>query len=229
MSESAATNEAMTVGMRLDAFLDALSTRMDAVTSTHVYLFTVAVMIIGSFLLLSTGQLDQPETKNIAIARVEKVSVAPVKKASDKPAWYAYVRFMNFTLLACFLASLVAFFQRASIFNSETPILYKFLIGWSIYLGYFFSFSGVSLLYDSLEEVDQQARYVHSLCPSTGKPRMLPFCLQRTHDPHCSPASVTMFNSPWNDRPWHHERLCCPRHYRLQCAAIQPRLQNHPK
>jgi hypothetical protein len=160
MSESVATNEAMTAGMRLDAFLDVLSTSIDAVTSTHVYLFTVAVMIVASFIMLSTGQLDQPEPNNIAVARDEKVTSAAPTKSSNKPAWYAYVRFMNFAFLACFLASLVAFFQRASIFNAETPILYKFLIGWSIYLGYFFSFSGVSLLYDSLEEVDQQSRYV---------------------------------------------------------------------
>jgi quinol-cytochrome oxidoreductase complex cytochrome b subunit len=147
-------NEAMTVGMRLDAFLD----NMGSLANKHVYLITIVVMIVASFLIMSTGQSDQPEPKKFVVAQSEKVSTPTT--ASYKPSWYVYVRFLNFTFLVCFLASIVEFFWHASIYSSETTVMYKFLIEWSIYLSYYFSFSGVSLLYDSLEKVDQQTRYV---------------------------------------------------------------------
>jgi hypothetical protein len=150
----------MTVGQTLDALLSS----WDELSTVQVYVVTVSIMIVASFIILSppptndsnaaaaSAMQQQLEEAQSRVAAMAKSS----RPAQQKPAWHGWVRLLNFVALATFLISLVAFFSDATHYSADKPILYRFLIGWSMYLCYFFSFSGVSLLYDSLEEAEQQ-------------------------------------------------------------------------
>jgi hypothetical protein len=146
----------MTVGQTLDALLSG----WDGMSTVQVYVVTVSIMIVASFIILSPPPTNDDNAAVLQAQMAAQSRVAVVGKSSRptlrKPAWHGWVRLLNFVALATFLISLVAFFSDATLYSADKPILYRFLIGWSIYLCYFFSFSGVSLLYDSLEEAEQQ-------------------------------------------------------------------------
>jgi hypothetical protein len=131
----------MTPGARLDQFLN----HFQQLSSMELYIGTVTLMALAALIVLyPAGVSHEEETTK------EKPPVALTTKPSRPlPAWHGYVRLVNFFLLACFLASLVAFFTRVP---DASPILYRYLLGWSAYLVYFFSFSGVSLIYDMDQE-----------------------------------------------------------------------------
>lgn len=132
--------EAITLGARLDQFLN----HCQELSSMELYIGTVTLMALAALIVLYPAGVNHEEE-----AAKEAKPVALSKPSRPLPVWHVYVRFVNFFLLACFLASLVAFFSRVP---DASPIVYRYLLGWSAYLVYFFSFSGVSLLYDMEEE-----------------------------------------------------------------------------
>lgn len=153
-----------TLGLRLDAALARAAAAADALSSTQLYVATVTVMVLVSFAVLSPAhpahrsgngaeeRREEPGAANSTTTANDNSGSHTSSRGAVKPAWHGCLRTVNFAALACFLASLVAFFNNAQAYSAQAPILYKFLLGWSAYLGYFFSFSGVSLLYDSLDE-----------------------------------------------------------------------------
>lgn len=139
-----------TIGMQIDNMLESLN----HLSSTQLYIITVTFMAVATFLILS------PAGTPLLNSDVDVTKATPTKpqqlsrtSTTAAPAIYGYLRMINFMGLACFLASLVAFFNNAEAYSSSSPILYRFLIGWSAYLAYFFSFNGVSIIYDNLDPV----------------------------------------------------------------------------
>lgn len=158
MNSDIPTMEPTTIGMRIDNILE----QMNHLSSTQLYMFFVTVMAIAAVLILSpagtsndddnvvtdASMIKKPSTTNVESTRNRNSS----NRKPPAPAIYGYLRMINFIFTACFLASLVAFFNNAGAYSSSAPILYRFLLGWSAYLAYFFSFAGVTLMYDLDQE-----------------------------------------------------------------------------
>ena len=134
-----------TIGMQIDNVLE----RLNHLSSTQLYVMTVTVMALATFLILSPAGTPLLNSDEVPVAVVKTTKA----KAKAVPAIHGYLRMINFIGLACFLASLVAFFNSAEAYSSSSPIVYRFLIGWCAYLAYFFSFNGVSIIYDNLDPV----------------------------------------------------------------------------
>jgi hydroxymethylglutaryl-CoA reductase (NADPH) len=139
--------------------LELVLEQMNNLNSTQLYVLTVTLMALAAFLVLSPAGVTIASSTTTTSKKNDTVNPEKKKKnlhlntnatspSLPTPAWYGYMRLINFVLMACFLASLVAFFSNASSSSESAPLLYRFLFGWSAYLAYFFSFSGVSLLYD---------------------------------------------------------------------------------
>lgn len=139
------------IGMQIDNLLE----RLNHLSSTQLYIITVTFMALATFIILSPAgtPLLNSDVDVTKATTPTKPSNHQVGVTSAAPAIYGYLRMINFIGLACFLASLVAFFNNAEVYSSSSPILYRFLIGWSAYLAYFFSFNGVSIIYDNLDPV----------------------------------------------------------------------------
>ena len=141
-----------TIGMQIDNIIEGLN----HLSSTQLYIITVTCMAIATFIILSPA--GTPLLNSDIVDVTKAAAAAPTKPSNSSktstaaPAIYGYLRMVNFIGLACFLASLVAFFNNAEAYSSSSPILYRFLIGWSAYLAYFFSFNGVSIIYDNLDD-----------------------------------------------------------------------------
>ena len=145
-----------TIGMQIDNILESLH----HLSSTQLYIITVTFMALATFLILSpagtpllNSNVDDVVTKINTTKSTNTTKPNSNPSTSATPAIYGYIRMINFIGLACFLASLVAFFNNAEAYSSSSPILYRFLIGWSAYLAYFFSFNGVSIIYDNLDHM----------------------------------------------------------------------------
>ena len=129
----------MTLGMRLDQFLS----RCQALSSIELYMCTVTMMALAALIVLYPAGVSSPPEESTAAASQRTTKKTTTTKV--RPAWHGPLRLVNFLLLAGFLASLVAFF---TLDPGSTRIRSRYLLGWSLYLVYFFSFCGISILYD---------------------------------------------------------------------------------
>jgi hypothetical protein len=126
-----------TIGMRLDAFLSGL----DSLPSTHLYALIVAVTVVISFSLLGSGGVQ------------EEVCATPISLPMQKkeppsgpqPKWFV-LKWLNYFTVAAFLASVAHFTWNAQAYLQDSGYLLRFLIGWSLFLCYFFGFFGISFV-----------------------------------------------------------------------------------
>ena len=155
MATTLPLEEPVTLGMRLDAALESL----DNLSSTQLYLLMVTIMVSFAFAVLganpATGLPNAPPPPP---EQLQKISSS---KPVEKPAWHGVVRFFNLTVIACFIISMVVFFLNGMDYSENIPVLYHFLLGWSAFLVYFFSFSGISLFYDNMQDMEEQEKQHH--------------------------------------------------------------------
>jgi hydroxymethylglutaryl-CoA reductase (NADPH) len=135
-----------TLGMRLDAFIQ----QLDSLSSTQLYGIIVGFITIGTFLLLGSG--DHPEELQMQLAAVTQTKGSKVK-AAPEPQWHIF-RWVNYLAVAVFGWSVADFSMHAAKYlnDSDSSVLLKFLLGWSVLLCYFFGFFGVSFVHDIAEE-----------------------------------------------------------------------------
>jgi hypothetical protein len=139
-----------TLGMRLDAMID----QIDNLSSTQLYGVIVAVTVGLCVVLLGTGSthLDfpQPPTENDnANAITKPVPVVGATTKGRQPRWHIF-KWVNYLAVAAFLWSVCTFCLNASQYLDSQGVLVKFLIGWSVFLLYFFGFFGVSLIHEDI-------------------------------------------------------------------------------
>ena len=152
------TEEPVTLGMRLDSALE----YVDTLSSTQLYVLTCTIMVAVSFAVLSAHpdmQNSSTEDEQLTTA-LKNNSSSSSSKPTEKPKWHGVLRFCNLSIIACFLISIVAFFLNGTAYSQDTSILYCFLLGWSAFLGYFFSFSGISLFYDNIQNMEEQEQQI---------------------------------------------------------------------
>jgi hypothetical protein len=135
----------MTIGMHVDAFVD----RLDSLTSTQLYGIIVLATVGVSFLLLGSGS-----------ASVDDVAVPVEKRAPPKaptgpqPKWHI-LKWLNYAAIVSFVASVAHFAMQ--VYGGDSLSLLQYLVGWSVFLCYFFGFFGISFI--DADELAMAGRY----------------------------------------------------------------------
>lgn len=143
-----------TVGMRLDALLN----EVDNLSSTQLYGLIVAATVALCVLLLGTGSGSGTEWSLMK-------PPTPTATPGRQPRWHIF-KYVNVVASLLFVGSVAEFGLHATYYMEHG--LVTFLIGWSLFLCYFFGFFGVSLIYNDLprdtvelESVPTTAKKVH--------------------------------------------------------------------
>lgn len=133
------SHHAMTIGMHVDALLE----RMDSLSSTQLYgiivLFTVGI----SFLLLGSGSScvdDNVVLLNNSNHSTTKPTTTPKGR---QPKWFV-LKWLNFATIVGFLASVAK--AVIHLYTGDSFPLLQYLVGWSLFLCYFFGFFGISFI-----------------------------------------------------------------------------------
>jgi hypothetical protein len=145
---SATMDAPMTLGMRVDSWLS----QVDNLSSTQLYGLIVAATVGLCFVLLGSG--------NVQDVPFDDHAEEPKKKAATsglpQPRWHIF-RWVNYGFIAAFLWSVCYFILHSSryLHQNSQGVLLQFLLGWSVFLCYFFGFFGISLVHDITEEEEE--------------------------------------------------------------------------
>ena len=145
----------MTLGMRIDAMINSI----DSLSSTTLYALVVGATIMIALGLLGSAKEGEMNVPNPAPSTTRRGGSANENGSANssnnnnEPKWHIF-RYMNMLILVLFLASIVEFYWNDS--------LYVFLLGWSVFLCYFFGFFGVTFVHDMY--VLLEARHVELTC-----------------------------------------------------------------
>jgi RsiW-degrading membrane proteinase PrsW (M82 family) len=144
---TAALVEPKTIGMRLDEALDGL-------TSTQIYILIVALTAIVSFVVLGFHPEDPMDVKQPAQSLVYNSNSSndsvDCSKPKKKPYWHGVLRCFNFTGIGIFSLVMLSLFNRSFYLSSDS--MTALLLAFCAFLGYFFSFSGISFFYDVIDD-----------------------------------------------------------------------------
>jgi hypothetical protein len=142
-----------TLGMQIDAILD----EIDSLSSTQLYAIIVAVTVVISFVLLGTHNAPDEvvlTAPTVGSSSSSSSSSSPSKGKSasssgPEPRWHIF-RWINWLAIIAFAVSVVEFGWNADryLHSADGTVLFQFLVGWSVFLGYFFGFFGVSFVHD---------------------------------------------------------------------------------
>jgi hydroxymethylglutaryl-CoA reductase (NADPH) len=149
--------------MRLDHWLG----QLDTLTSTQLYGVIVAATVALCFALLGSGSTSlnhpasvlkmEPNSNNDKKKKkkmmkqdvVSKPTSSSSSQQQQEPKWYILVVFNVLTTLG-FLLSVAHFSIHASTYWQDSQLLLQFLVGWSVFLCYFFGFFGISFVHDQV-------------------------------------------------------------------------------
>lgn len=180
-------DSAPTLGMRLDDMIS----EIDRLPSSQLYGIIVAVTVGLCVVLLGTGnstnferQQEQQHQRqqqmindNNDLAKPQK-STTPASDGVNQPKWHIF-KWINCLAVVAFLWSVYTFCSNASqyLHHESQGVLVQFLVGWSIFLLYFFGFFGVSLIHDDIpKEHDETTNVINSNIPSKPYTSDLPNC-----------------------------------------------------
>ena len=144
-----------TIGMRLDKVLSAL----DSLSSTQLYALIVGLTVIVCWgVLAMSHQPEIPELVSTTAAAVGSSSSSTPRKRREgpEPRWH-FIRWANIVAVIIFAWSVADFSLNATTYwndSSDSNVLFKFLLGWSSLLCYFFGFFGVSFVHDHLADME---------------------------------------------------------------------------
>jgi hypothetical protein len=136
ISQSIFSTMTQTIGMKLDALIS----NLDSLSSTQLYAVIVAITVVISFSLLggaSSGDVTPPPSPLAAKPR------APQK--GPQPKWFV-LKWLNYIAGSAFVTSVIHFSWHAPHYLHNTSSLLQFLVGWSLFLCYFFGFFGISFV-----------------------------------------------------------------------------------
>jgi hypothetical protein len=128
--------EPVSLGMKLDAMLQ----QVDSLSSTTLYAVIVGFTVVISFLLLGSGVQDVPQLSSSPT--LKKASFA---SQGPQPKWFV-LRWLNYAAIVGFCVSVLSFAMNAQTYMKDSSVMFRFLIGWSLFLCYFFAFFGISFV-----------------------------------------------------------------------------------
>lgn len=185
--------ETVTLGMRLDAF----TAQLDSLSSTQLYGVTVLLSIVFCISLLNTGRLSKTDLRTTPELKEPLLdTLKPSNKSTEpQPKWYI-LNFLNFLAGLSFIVSVVIFLSNASTYMKDSLSVFKFLVGWGIFLCYFFGFFGISFvdadLLERSSEVKKEALSTPRFSDSSIKSKQMRAPLHKpamsTH-PICEPSN----------------------------------------
>ena len=140
-----------TIGMRLDAMID----QVDNLSSTQLYGIIVAATVGLCVVLLGTGHHSNLDLHNTTAPKddIVKKPVVNTTSTGRQPRWHIF-KWINYLAVAAFLWSVCTFCLNASqyLHHESQGVLVQFLVGWSVFLLYFFGFFGVSFIHEDIKE-----------------------------------------------------------------------------
>ena len=151
MSGTATTT---TIGMRLDAVLD----QCNSLSSTQLYVVIVSATIGMCIALMGTKhnsynvEMKQPPPPTVTppVVHNNHTTKQPSANLGRQPRWHIFW-WTNYLCMAGFVYSLAYFWTNASYYLYQQPDqLLHFLVGWSVFVGYFFGFFGISLVHQDI-------------------------------------------------------------------------------
>lgn len=144
---AAATGAMPTIGMRLDAMI----ARIDNLSSTQLYGIIVAATVGLCVVLLGTGSSNLDLQQQPAAPKDDLVKKRAAATQGRQPRWHIF-KWVNYLAVAAFLWSVCTFCLNAShyLHHESQGVLVQFLVGWSVFLLYFFGFFGVSLIHEDI-------------------------------------------------------------------------------
>ncbi|KAG7367191.1 hydroxymethylglutaryl-coenzyme A reductase-domain containing protein [Nitzschia inconspicua] len=159
---AAAMGTMPTIGMRLDAMID----QIDNLSSTQLYGIIVAATVGLCVVLLGTGSsnLDLQHNTTAKDNLLKKPAAVPKGR---QPKWHIF-KWINYLAVVAFLWSVCTFCLNAShyLHHESQGVLVQFLVGWSVFLLYFFGFFGVSFIHEDISNDETPAS---SRQPSSSK------------------------------------------------------------
>jgi len=129
--------EPASLGMKLDALLQ----QVDSLSSTTLYAVIVGITVVVSFLLLGSGVQDVPPVLSAAPPALKK----PSSSQGPQPKWFV-LRWLNYAAMVGFAVSVLSFGMHAQTYMKDSSAMVRFLVGWSLFLCYFFGFFGISFV-----------------------------------------------------------------------------------
>jgi len=141
-----------TIGMQLDFMI----ANIDQLPSTQLYGLIVAVTVGLCVVLLGTGNsnLEIEQQRQQQQHKDENELKKPEMVVLDdgkQPKWHIF-KWINYIAVAAFLYSVFIFCSNASqyLHHESQGVLVQFLVGWSVFLMYFFGFFGISLIHEDI-------------------------------------------------------------------------------
>lgn len=181
-----------TAGMHLDAMI----AKIDQLPSTQLYGLIVAATVVLCVFLLGTGnstlEIEQQRQQQNDDNELRKPKIRVVD-SSKQPKWHLF-KWINYVAVAAFLYSVFIFCSNASqyLHHESQSVLVQFLVGWSIFLMYFFGFFGVSLIHEDIPtEADSIPSKPQTKAAGTSKTHIHPAA-------SCTPVCTdpSSFNTP---------------------------------
>jgi hypothetical protein len=155
----------ITIGMRLDDLVHQVSqvgSHVDNLNSTQLYGLIVAATVGLCVVLLGTGNPAELEQQQPKPKSKWNNNMTNLKTTGKQPRWHVF-RWVNYLFVGAFLWSVATFLLNASqyLHHDSQGVLAQFLVGWSVFLCYFFGFFGISLVHQDIQEnVQEEERYV---------------------------------------------------------------------
>jgi hydroxymethylglutaryl-CoA reductase (NADPH) len=213
----------MTIGMHLDALLE----RMDSLSSTELYgiivLFTVGI----SFLLLGSGGSAVDDV----VLKEPQQKIPSMKPKGRQPKWHI-LKWLNYAAIVGFVASVAKAVMHASGYLEDSFSLVQYLVGWSLFLCYFFGFFGISFI--DADELAMAGRTEEHTAPASNNAPTKSAPKKSVHPaarsaPVCSdPASLKGSSFTANIKDMSDEDVCAlVLHNKIKDHELEKRLDPH--
>mmetsp|Transcript_2860 Transcript_2860/g.4615 ORF Transcript_2860/g.4615 Transcript_2860/m.4615 type:complete len:621 (-) Transcript_2860:153-2015(-) len=154
-----------TIGMKLDAFVS----NLDSLPSTQLYGIIVGLTVLISFTLLAGGGGGVVDVVGVSPIMVEK-KVSANSSAGPQPKWFV-LKWLNVIFVAAFLLSVIHFSWHAQTYLNDSSSSLYFLVGWSLFLCYFFGFFGISFVDITDEDLVSSNSSASAVSETTTKPK----------------------------------------------------------
>jgi len=151
--------------MKLDAFVS----NLDSLPSTQLYGIIVGLTVLISFTLLAGGGGGVVDVVGVSPIMVEK-KVSANSSAGPQPKWFV-LKWLNVIFVAAFLLSVIHFSWHAQTYLNDSSSSLYFLVGWSLFLCYFFGFFGISFVDITDEDLVSSNSSASAVSETTTKPK----------------------------------------------------------
>jgi hypothetical protein len=129
---------------------------MENLSSTQLYGLIVAATVGLCMVVLGTGPNEDWKTTETTPTTTTKQQTTTTTSEGKQPRWHIF-KIINVFAMLGFVVSVAAFLLNASTYLESQTVLLRFLVGWSVFLCYFFGFFGISLVHQDIPKEESQS------------------------------------------------------------------------